>query len=765
MATYGKIEEFDRESDSWEQYIERLNFYFEANGITSSDEDLKKRRAILLSSVGKKTYKLMCDLLAPEKPGEKSFEELCTLVKNHFDPKPSESVQRHKFNNRFRGSGEHVSDFVAALRNMAEHCNYGSSLENMLRDRLVSGINNARIQRRLLSEVDLTFKKAYEIALSMETAAQHMAELQSTQSHISTSHSPTSVNKVSFSKLQQPNNENEECFRCGKPHNAELCRFKTATCHYCKKKGHIIAKCYKKARKEASEKPQVKGEQCLTKNKPRVHVLECEEDDSDQEIYPMFSVNHGPRKSPYMVDLELNGLKIQMELDTGASVSVIGEDIFNQLKNIGGPSLNLRDSKLTLKTYTGECIPVLGELIVEVKYKEFCDFLPVVVLQGPEPSLFGRNWLQHIRLWWQEIFQINVAFPDLPTLLNQHEALFKEELGTVKGIKAKIYVNSQAQPKYFKPRPVAYALRQKVEDELDRLLQEGTIHPVQFSEWATPIVPIIKSDGKVRICGDFKVTLNKVSKLDNYPIPKTEDLLAQLGGGVEFTKLDLSQAYQQLELEEESKKYTTINTHKGLFEYNRLCFGIASAPGIFQRTMENLLQSIPNVVVRIDDILIAGNTSNEHRSSLNEVLTRLEKAGIRLKRSECIFLAPEVTYLGHRINKDGIQPAHEKIKAIQDSPRPTNIKELQAFLGMLNYYACYIPNITAILAPLHHLLVKDTPWQWSEQQEESWEKAKSALNSSQLLVHYSLEKDLTVACDASPYGLVLCAFTRDGRWH
>ena len=132
--------------------------------------------------------------------------------------------------------------------------------------------------------------------------------------------------------------------------------------------------------------------------------------------------------------------------------------------------------------------------------------------------------------------------------------MFKEELGTVQGIKAKIHVDSQAKPKYFKPRPVAYASRQKVGEGLDRLLSEGTIRPVEFSEWATPIVPIVKSDGTIRICGDFKVTLNEVSKLDNYPIPKTEDLLAQLGGGVQFTKLDLSQAYQQLELEEESKK-------------------------------------------------------------------------------------------------------------------------------------------------------------------------------------------------------------------
>ena len=135
----------------------------------------------------------------------------------------------------------------------------------------------------------------------------------------------------------------------------------------------------------------------------------------------------------------------------------------------------------------------------------------------------------------------------------------------------------------------------KIEIELKRLQDEGTIEPVQFSEWAAPIVPILKPDDSIRICGDYKSTVNQVSKLDSYPIPKVEDLLATLGGGEKFTKLDMIQAYQQLQLDDESKQYTTINTHKGLFQYTRLPYGISSAPGIFQRNMENLLQNIPYV--------------------------------------------------------------------------------------------------------------------------------------------------------------------------
>ncbi|VDI15716.1 Hypothetical predicted protein [Mytilus galloprovincialis] len=156
--------------------------------------------------------------------------------------------------------------------------------------------------------------------------------------------------------------------------------------------------------------------------------------------------------------------------------------------------------------------------------------------------------------------------------------VFKDEFGTVKGMKAKIYVDESAVPKYFKARPLPYALKDKVEMELERLEKEGQIQQVEFSDWAAPIVPVVKENGSIRICGDYKVTVNAVSKLDNYPIPKTEDLYATLGGGQEYTKLDLNQAYQQIELDEDSKRYVTINTHKGLFRSNKLPYGVASSP-------------------------------------------------------------------------------------------------------------------------------------------------------------------------------------------
>ena len=160
-------------------------------------------------------------------------------------------------------------------------------------------------------------------------------------------------------------------------------------------------------------------------------------------------------------------------------------------------------------------------------------------------------------------------------LIKKHSDLFRQELGTLKGVEAKIFVLPNAQPCFYKPRLLPYALKERVEKELD-CLQE--IVPVQFSDWVAPTVPVVKSDGSIRICGDYSVTANAVSKLDNYPLLRVEDLFTAMSGGKLFTKLDLSHAYQQLVLEEEFQKFTMINTSKGLFQYQHLPFGISSAP-------------------------------------------------------------------------------------------------------------------------------------------------------------------------------------------
>ena len=312
------------------------------------------------------------------------------------------------------------------------------------------------------------------------------------------------------------------------------------------------------------------------------------------DSYNLFTVRERSSQAtsgPIMVTLNVSGADLAMEVDTGAHFSLISESTYNTLWPRARP--RLQPTVIPLQTYTGERLSVLGTIEVTVKYafKAQQHQLTLLVVSGSGPSLLGRNWMKTITLDWKsfDLFHVRSTDVRLNDVLNRHEAAFKDELGLVRDTTAKIHADPQSQPRFCNPRPVPYALRSKVEQELERLEKAGIIEPVEFSEWAAPIVPVVKRDGSIRVCGDYKVTINQAAKLDTYPLPRIEDIFAQLSNGKTFTKLDLAHAYQQLLLDDDSKSYTTINTHKGLYRYNRLPFGIHSAPAIFQRTMEGIL--------------------------------------------------------------------------------------------------------------------------------------------------------------------------------
>ncbi|XP_061722555.1 uncharacterized protein K02A2.6-like isoform X1 [Cydia pomonella] len=295
------------------------------------------------------------------------------------------------------------------------------------------------------------------------------------------------------------------------------------------------------------------------------------------------------------------------------------------------------------------------------------------------------------------------------------------------------------------------------------MLRSGVIEPVDCADWATPLVPVTKKDGGLRVCADFKVTLNPVLKVDRYPLPKVEELFANLSGGELFTKIDLSQAYNQICLSEDSKMLTVINTHRGLFKYNRLPYGLSSSSGIFCRISESIVKDIPNAQSFCDDILIFGKTREGHLATLEAVLKRLKDLGLKLKKSKCTFLADEVCYLGFVVSKDGIKPDPNKVAAVAKMPPPSCVTEVRSFLGMVNFYSKFIPNSSDILHPIHSLLKKGARWNWSINCDEAFNKIKSLLIGKRILAHYDPNNHVTLTCDASPRGVAGVLSQPDGQ--
>ena len=740
--SYGNMGEFDQAVENWESYIERMEQYFVANDVTSA----AKKRAILLSTCGPSTYTTIHSLAAPNKPTDMDYKVLLELTMKHYNPRPSVIMQRYKFNATTQQPGESISSYVVELRKLTEFCDFGESLNDMLRDKFVSGLRNTKTQHRLLSEKGLTFAKAQEIAQAMELADKDVKSLQSGPQ--------TFVHKLQESQpaTQRPTKKNPQypnrgsnphttvCYRCGGKHLATSCHFKTEQCHVCGKIGHIARVCHNRYQNSS------KGHTANV-----VESQSAQPSTTDSTEYTLFPIDSSQSKTtPWRTTLTLNGEEVEIEIDTGASVSLISQVAFDKLQS-SVTLLPLKTEQIKLRTFIGEEIKVLGSTSVTAQSGEHSATLPLLVVKGNGPNLIGRNWLTELKLDWKVVHSINTN--SIQQVVEQNKEVFQQGLRKIEGVQAKLHVDSQARPLYFKARSVPYALRQKVEQELERLEKQDVITPVLFSDWATPIVPVVKSDGSVRVCGDYKLTANKVSKTDRYPLPKIEDIFASLAGGETFSKLDLSYAYLQVPLDKESQKYLVINTHKGLYAYKSLPFRVASAPAIFQCIMDNLLQGLSGVCTYLDDILVTGKTHDEHINNLTAVLTHLRKAGMRLKKEKCQFSLTNIEYLGHAISSKGLEQTTSKVIAIVEAPAPRDVSELKSLLGLVNYYGKFLPDLATTLAPLYRLLRQGVKWQWESEQEATLVEVKKVLQSSNLLTHFDPTKSLVLACDASPVGV------------
>uniref|UniRef100_H2ZYF8 ribonuclease H n=1 Tax=Latimeria chalumnae TaxID=7897 RepID=H2ZYF8_LATCH len=518
------------------------------------------------------------------------------------------------------------------------------------------------------------------------------------------------------------------CYCCGGNHQQSTCRFRHESCHGCGKIGHLMRVC-----KTTSRTAQT---QYITDT-----VLEAEQEKESLELFTVYTTQIGLGDKP-----------VSMQLDTGASVLLVPEHIYKSCLS----KCPLQPSLIQLTSYIGDQIPVLGEIQTPVTYEGRAWTLPLVVVQGNRPALLGRNWLDKIKLNWDKIFTLcakTVASQDaVSKVLDKHDPLFQEGYGTITDFKAKIQVKKGATPIFHKPRPISYALKEPVEKELYCLERHSIISPIKRSNWAAPIVVVPKKDKSVRLCGEDKVTVNSCVEPEPYPLPNAKDLFATLAGRKFFIKLDLSFAHQQLELEPGSEPFLTINIQKGLYRYHQLTYGVSTVPAIFQNTMDQILHSLDRAVCCMDDILVTAPTIEEHLATLDQVMSRLQQYGVRVKRAKCQFLQDSVGYLGYQTDP-GAAPTEGKVAAIVNAPAPKNVMELQSFLGLLNYYGRFLANLSTLLQPLHDLLQKDAKWNWSPQCEATFQTCKQLLLNSKWLAHYDPTKPLRLACDVSPYGV------------
>nr|CDJ93658.1 RNA-directed DNA polymerase (reverse transcriptase) domain containing protein [Haemonchus contortus] len=446
-------------------------------------------------------------------------------------------------------------------------------------------------------------------------------------------------------------------------------------------------------------------------------------------------------------DAVVNNYEIRFLLGTGSDITLLKEKTW---KNMGSPALER--SNIVVKNASGKQMKIYGKLKCEIKMKG-------VETEGyayvtPKNSLIGLEWIRaseemryHLDMMTAEVKVASAAGIE-EELRKTYPEVFEE--GNKEKVDLQLHQN--VRPVFCSSRPVSHAALEAVNAELDRLMQMDVIAPVSHSEWAAPIVCVRKQNGKLRICADFSTGLNRALQSFDYPIPMPEDIFASLNGGTIFSQIDLSDAYLQLELSEESKKKVVINTHKGLFRYNRLPFGIKTAPGIFQQVMNKMVTGLQGVATYLDDILVSGRNEQEHRENLFAVFGRISDYGFKVRLDKCTFSRPEIRYLGFILDKDGRRPNPERIEAIKNMDEPKNIAQLRSFLGMITYYSIFVPSMKNLRGPLDAFLKKDVKWRWSSKEHEAFGKLKEALSSDANLAHYDPQQKIVVAADACDYG-------------
>uniref|UniRef100_A0A5S6QAU4 RNA-directed DNA polymerase n=1 Tax=Trichuris muris TaxID=70415 RepID=A0A5S6QAU4_TRIMR len=503
------------------------------------------------------------------------------------------------------------------------------------------------------------------------------------------------------------------CWLCGTMDFVRNCSFRSHKCQQCGITGHKEGYCQNVA-KERRQKWHRAQSNRWTQKTGRINS----------------GIDDNLATHRRFATITVDNRKIDFRIDTGSDLTLLTESTWKRLgrpllsgsdtraKDVSGNSVELlgqlfccfsfRKRKVTAKCYASRRIS-LNLLWVELIDRLGMYDIPINGIDSgtcvPRPERSSRADCV--------CTSIPLSYSLKAQKLTEHPAMSTNGLGLCSKIKASLRLKPDASPVFRPKRPVPYAAVPKVDAELNRLEKLGVISKVSHSNWAAPIVVVKKANGSFRVCADFSTGLNNMLELHQYPLPTPEELFTVLNGGRLFSKLDFADAYLQVEVEDNSKELLTINTHRGLYRYNRLPFGVKSAPGIFQQIMDTMIAGLNGTVAYLDDVLVVGRTLEEHNRNLKAVLNRVMEFGFRIRPEKCQIGVKEIRYLGYIVNEHGRRPDPDKIAAIQRMPPPFDSSECQA----------------------------------------AFEKAKLILKSDLLLTHFDPSIPVVVAADASSNGL------------
>ena len=712
-----------RSPDEWPKWKRRFEQFRSASGLATEPET--RQVSTLLYCLGEDAD----DVLTSTNIGEddrKEYDSVMAKFDGFFKVRKNVIFERARFNRRCQLDGESVEQYITALYRLIESCDYGALKEEMLRDRIVVGIKDVTLSERLQMDADLTLEKAKKQVRQKEAVKQQHLEL-----HGATKKDPIVLDEVKGrrprgakpspfpnSKKGSHTTKKPQCKRCGKEwHAADRCPARSATCHKCHRKGHFSSQCFAKTVAAAAHE--------LSLDTAFLGTVTTEQESS------------------WTISLQLGKTEIPFKLDTGAEVTAISEESYQKLAKVA-----MQAPSKALYGPTCQSLKVLGQFRGTLMYQQHSSTQIIFVIRGLKTNLLGLPAITALQL----LHRVDATQASTCDIRERFRSVF-HGLGNL-GEEYTIQLKEGAVPRsLFTPRNVPIPLRGKVRDELNRMEQAGVISKVdQPTPWCAGMVVVPKKSGAVRICVDLK-PLNESVLREVHPIPKVDETLAQLAGATLFSKLDANSGFWQIPLAPESRLLTTFITPEGRYCFNKLPFGISSAPELFQKRMSKILSGLEGLVCQMDDVLVFGANQDEHDKRLTAALERIEKAGVTLNPDKYEFNKRTVKFLGHLVDENGIRADPEKTSAILKMEPPRNVSELRRFMGMANQLGKFSHRLAELSQPLRELLSTKRAWVWGPDQERAFSEVKTELTHPTVLTLYDPQADLKISADASSFGL------------
>ena len=331
-------------------------------------------------------------------------------------------------------------------------------------------------------------------------------------------------------------------------------------------------------------------------------------------------------------------------------------------------------------------------------------------------------------------------------LLAKYDQLFQPHISTASKHGVKHHIDLMDRPRYLRPYRLPLVHHAAVKEKFDQMLENAVIRP-SASPHASPLVVVAKKDGSIRPCVDYRA-LNKCTEPDSYTMPRVDDLMQTISGKV-FSQLDLKDGFHQIEVAEKDIEKTAVATPWGLYEYLRMPFGLKNASATFQRFMDEVLRGLPNVRAYVDDVVVFSDSAEEHYNHLCSVLDRLSMYGLTINKQKSHFGKASIVFLGYSVDETGYTPPEEALPKIANFEQPKSVKDVQKFVGLINYYRAHVPSLADIATPLYLLTSKQSKFVWTEEAEVAFAKIKEVLSQRIPLRPARLGVPFTLTTDAS----------------